>query len=117
MDFKEISKIDDLPKGSMKKIIVGGHEILLARVGDKYYAADNRCPHLGGDLSKGTIKGTIVTCPRHRAQFDLLDGHVIRWTDWSGLKLKLAKIVLPPRSLKIHEIKIEGNRILYRQTK
>jgi 3-phenylpropionate/trans-cinnamate dioxygenase ferredoxin subunit len=67
---------------------------------------------MGGDLSKGTLKGTIVTCPRHRAQFDLMDGHVIRWTDWSGLELKLAKLVIPPKPLKTHEVKIEEDKIL-----
>ncbi len=44
---------------------------LLARVGDKYYAADNRCPHMGGKLSPGKLEGTVVTCPRHGSQFDL----------------------------------------------
>ncbi|MCJ7444789.1 MAG: Rieske 2Fe-2S domain-containing protein [Methanotrichaceae archaeon] len=116
-DFIGILRTDELKNGTMKKIDVAGHKILVARVGERYYATDNSCPHMGGDLSKGTLKGTIVTCPRHHAQFDLTDGHVVRWTDWSGLKLKLAKIVKPPRPLKIHEITIDGDKILYRPSK
>jgi len=71
----EISKPNELEDGTMKEISVDGHEILLARVDDKHYAADNRCPHMGGKLSQGKLEGTVVTCPLHGSQFDLRDGH------------------------------------------
>ena len=32
---------------------------------------------MGGDLSKGTLEGNIVTCPRHHAKFDLTTGKVV----------------------------------------
>jgi 3-phenylpropionate/trans-cinnamate dioxygenase ferredoxin component len=111
-DFVEIGTKDELTDGNMKMATVEGHEILLARVGDDYYSTDNRCPHMGGNLSQGTLEGTIVTCPRHHSQFDLTDGHVIRWTDWTGIKLTLAKIFKSPRPLKTHDVKIDGEKIL-----
>jgi Ferredoxin subunits of nitrite reductase and ring-hydroxylating dioxygenases len=52
-EFRDVFGIRDLPEGSMKKSYIDGQEIFLARVGDRYYAADNRCPHMGGDLSQG----------------------------------------------------------------
>jgi len=63
--FVELGKIDQLEDGAMKKVLARGHEILLAKVADKYYAGDNRCPHMGGKLSQGKLEGTVVTCPRH----------------------------------------------------
>ncbi|HXZ95075.1 MAG TPA: Rieske 2Fe-2S domain-containing protein, partial [Dehalococcoidia bacterium] len=87
-------------------------EILLARVGDTFYAADNRCPHMGGSLSEGKLEKTIVTCPRHHSQFDLVDGHVVRWTDWSGIKLSLGKMVKSPRPVKTYKIKFEGGKVM-----
>lgn len=112
MSFVEIATTDELMNGTMKMATVDGHEILLARIGDNYYSADNRCPHMGGNLSMGKLNGTVVTCPRHHSQFDLTDGHVIRWTDWTGLKLTIGKALKSPRPLKMHEVKIEGNKIL-----
>ena len=112
MSFVEIATTDELADGTMKMANINGHEILLARVGDNYYSADNRCPHMGGNLSQGKLEGTVVTCPRHHSQFDLTDGHNIRWTDWTGLKLSLGKILKSPRPLKMHEVKIEGEKIL-----
>src|SRR5258708_6362252 len=38
------------------------------------FALDNRCPHMGFPLSKGTIKDGVLTCHWHHAQFDLRSG-------------------------------------------
>jgi 3-phenylpropionate/trans-cinnamate dioxygenase ferredoxin subunit len=108
----EVAKASELKDGSMKKAKIQGHEILLAKVGGKYYAVDNKCPHFGADLSEGKLEGTAIVCPRHRSKFDLRDGHVIQWTYWSGIKLNLAKVFRPPRALKTYSVKEEGDRIL-----
>jgi 3-phenylpropionate/trans-cinnamate dioxygenase ferredoxin component len=112
MSFVEIATTDELNDGNMKMTRVSGREILLARVGDNYYSADNRCPHMGGNLSTGKLEGIVLTCPNHHSQFDLTDGHVIRWTDWSGLKLSIGKLLKSPRPLKTYEVKIEEGKIL-----
>jgi len=91
-----------------------GRELMLARVDDVFYALDNRCPHLGGDLSRGVLQGTILTCPRHHSQFDIRDGHVLRWTDWTGLKLSAAKAFKSPRPARAYETKTEGGSVSVR---
>src|SRR4030042_4808995 len=100
----EAGKIGDLKDGEMKRILVQGKEILLARAAGKYFAAEHRCPHMGGHLSEGKLEGTVVTCPRHGSQFDLTDGHVVRWTNWSGFTLSLAKLIKPPRPLNTYKV-------------
>lgn len=103
---------DDLKTGEMKAVNVAGHEILLARVGDTYYAAENRCPHLGGKLAEGKLVGTVVTCPLHGSQFDLNDGKVIRWTNFTGFASKLGKMLKSPRPLVAYKVKVEGDSVL-----
>lgn len=112
MTFTHVARTGDLPDGQMKRVDLNGQPILLARVGDQYFATQNTCPHIGGDLSKGTLQGTIVTCPRHRSQFDLRDGRVLRWTDWSGLTLRVAKLFKSPRPLTVFEVRVEDGDIL-----
>ena len=68
-DFIEIARTGDLAVGMMKKVCVGSHELLLARTAGDFYCADNRCPHLNGDLSRGTLAGKVITCPDHFSQF------------------------------------------------
>ncbi len=112
MVFVEILKKDELNDGELKMVDIQWHELLITRSGNNYYVSDNRCPHMGGNLSMGKLEGTVITCPRHHSQFDLVDGHVIRWTDWTGLKLKAAKILKSPKNLKTYEVKIEEDRIM-----
>ncbi len=42
--------------------------------GDRIFAVDNRCPHMGFPLTKGTLKNGILTCHWHSWQFDATGG-------------------------------------------
>ena len=97
--------------GSKKKVTVEGKEILVARVGINYYAAANRCPHMGGDLSTGTLEGTVITCPRHGSQFELRDGKNLRWMKGSGALAAIGKALKSPRPLPTYKVKVEGDNI------
>ncbi len=111
-ELVEISKIDELKDGAMKAVSAAGREIILARAGDKYYAADNRCPHMGGELSEGKLEGSVVTCPRHGSQFDLSDGHVVRWLKKSGLLETVSKALKSPRPLVTYKVTVKDKTIL-----
>jgi 3-phenylpropionate/trans-cinnamate dioxygenase ferredoxin subunit len=65
-----------------------------------------------GYLLDGNLEGTIITCPHHHSQFDLRDGHVVRWTDWEGAKLGIGKLLRHARPLRTFAVKIEGENIL-----
>ncbi|MFC1909417.1 Rieske (2Fe-2S) protein [Chloroflexota bacterium] len=107
-----IAKTNDLSEGTMKKYQVEDTEILVARIEGRYYAAQNKCPHFGGDLSKGKLEGSIVTCPRHGSQFNVADGSVVRWLKGTGLISSIGKILKSPRKLITYNTKIEGEDIL-----
>ena len=38
------------------------------------HAVDNRCPHMGFPLHRGTVEDGILTCHWHHARFDLKSG-------------------------------------------
>ena len=108
----EVCDTSEFQNGAMKEVIVEGHEILIAKVKDKYYATDNRCPHMGGKLSRGKLEGTVVTCPRHGSQFELSDGSVVRWLKGSSLLSKIGKAIKSPRPLSKYNVKVVDNKIL-----
>ena len=110
--FVEVGRSGELAEGAMIEVVAEGRKILLARVGGRYYAADNRCPHMGGRLSDGKLEGLVVTCPRHGSQFDLRDGRVVRWLKASGLISTLSKALKSPRPLVTYSAKVEDDRIL-----
>ena len=107
-----ISNINDLTEGTMKKYQIQGTEILIARIEGIYYATQNKCPHFGGDLSKGKLEGTIVTCPRHGSQFNLTDGSVVRWLKGAGFISSIGKTLKSPQKLTTYNTKIEGQDIM-----
>lgn len=52
-------------------------DIVVVLVVDEVIAFKNRCPHTGYLMHEARIRGSIVTCLSHLAQFDLHDGHVV----------------------------------------
>lgn len=111
-EFIKLTTVASLADGGMKVASLDGHEMLVAHAGEEYFVADARCPHLGGHLAEGILEGTIVTCPRHHSQFDLRDGRVVRWTDWQGATLGVAKLLRHPRPLRTYAVKVEGDDLL-----
>ena len=58
------------------RLVIGlnGHTVCLLAEGDEVYAIDNRCPHMGFPLHRGTVSDGILTCHWHHARFDLCTG-------------------------------------------
>jgi nitrite reductase/ring-hydroxylating ferredoxin subunit len=77
LTFVKVAETSEILSGQMKAIRFGEKEILVANVSGSYYAMGNRCTHAGGDLSKGTLDGTTVTCLKHGAKFDITTGKVV----------------------------------------
>jgi nitrite reductase/ring-hydroxylating ferredoxin subunit len=55
-------------------VSLNGNTIVLFAEGDEVFAVDNRCPHMGFPLHRGTISDGILTCHWHHARFDLCTG-------------------------------------------
>jgi len=108
----EVSKTGELVKGAMKEVLIKEQEILLVRVGDNYYASDDRCPHMGGKLSRGRLDGAVVTCPRHGSQFDVIDGNVVQWLKRTGFFATLGKMLKSPRPIRTYPVKLDDDRIM-----
>jgi nitrite reductase/ring-hydroxylating ferredoxin subunit len=72
--FIEAAKVNEIPDGKMKHVEVDGKEVLIANVGNKFYAISDRCGHMNALLSMGNITGTTVTCPFHGSKFDVTTG-------------------------------------------
>jgi nitrite reductase/ring-hydroxylating ferredoxin subunit len=83
MSFVPVALLADLPSGSTKLVEVDGRDVLLVNCNGQVYALDNRCPHQGGPLNKGTLDGDTLICPWHGWRWDASTGRA-RWptVDW-----------------------------------
>jgi len=64
----------DIRAAGCLTVQVEGHTLALFSSGEQVYAVDNRCPHMGFPLQRGTLKDGILTCHWHHARFDLASG-------------------------------------------
>ena len=73
-DFIRAATLEELKAAGM--IVVRGARCPLLVVYDhgKVFALDNRCPHLGFPLHRGSVEDGILTCHWHHARFDLTSG-------------------------------------------
>jgi len=56
-------------------VVHGGHRpILVVYDRGRVFALDNRCPHMGFPLDRGSVDDGILTCHWHHARFDLESG-------------------------------------------
>jgi nitrite reductase/ring-hydroxylating ferredoxin subunit len=72
----------ELPNGASRSLTLEGNVIALINSGGRIFAVDNRCPHMGFPLDRGTVKDCILTCHWHHARFDLATGGTFdQWAD------------------------------------
>jgi nitrite reductase/ring-hydroxylating ferredoxin subunit len=80
--FVRAASLAAIPEGSRVTVTLDGHVIVLFHTPDGIFAVDNRCPHMGFPLDRGTVKDCILTCHWHHARFDLHSGGAFDpWAD------------------------------------
>ena len=73
-DFVFAGTLDEL-KAEGRRLVRGAHPpILVVYDRGQVFALDNRCPHMGFPLHKGTVDDGILTCHWHHARFDVASG-------------------------------------------
>ena len=62
-------------KAKGRLVVHGAHRpILVVYDRGRVFALDNRCPHMGFPLDRGSVEDGILTCHWHHARFDLESG-------------------------------------------
>jgi nitrite reductase/ring-hydroxylating ferredoxin subunit len=105
MVFEKVAETPEISPGQIKQVKFGADDVLLANVNGSFYAIGNVCTHQGGNLSKGKLEGNIITCPRHKAKFDVTNGKVVAPPKIPFMHPKINNAVSYP-------VKVEGNAIL-----
>jgi nitrite reductase/ring-hydroxylating ferredoxin subunit len=68
------AQLDDVRAAGRTSVRVAGHSLALFFHEGRVHALDNRCPHMGFPLHRGTLQNGILTCHWHHARFDLESG-------------------------------------------
>ena len=69
-----VAAASDCPPGTSIERVAGDRMVAIANVAGTLHAIDGLCPHQGGPLGTGVLCGTVLTCPWHGWQFDVVTG-------------------------------------------
>src|SRR5689334_9082172 len=73
-NFVRVGRLEEL-KARGRVVVRGPHRpILVVYDRGRVFAFDNRCPHMGFPLERGSVDDGILTCQWHHARFDLASG-------------------------------------------
>lgn len=74
MRWVEAARVEDVPRGGGRAVVVGERAIALFEVGGAIHAIEDRCPHQFAPLSTGRLCGSVVECALHGWKIDVTTG-------------------------------------------
>ena len=78
----DVGSLAELRATGCLTIKVGSQPICVFLSDGEAFALDDRCPHMGFPLHRGTVESGLVTCHWHNARFDLRSGGTLDpWAD------------------------------------
>ena len=98
LKYVKVARVGDIPPGTTKRMSPQrGEHVLVCNVDGTIYAIRDACTHDGGILGFGDLDGSLIDCPRHGAQFDVITGQA----------------VVPPAVTPVHvyPVRIQGEEI------
>jgi nitrite reductase/ring-hydroxylating ferredoxin subunit len=97
MERIHVGKSLDLRDGESKMVRAGKKEILVVKQGDRFYAIDGWCSHMGASLEQGQVRDGTIRCRVHGAVFDLETGKVLQ--------------NLHAKDMRVYPVKVEGGEV------
>jgi nitrite reductase (NADH) small subunit len=72
--WRVVARVGEVKPNDVIGVAVDGVEMVLGRDGDRYFAAQRRCVHRGGDLAEGIVSRGHLICPQHAWRFSTATG-------------------------------------------
>ena len=95
-DLVKVASLDDLRPGRILGVKVGDEEIALYNVDGRIYATRDVCTHQYFPLSKGELRGRVVTCALHQWRYDVTTG---------------ANVERPEIHVRRYEVRVDGRDV------
>jgi nitrite reductase (NADH) small subunit len=73
-DFVKVCPVDDVPEDTALAVELDGRPVAIFKVGDRFYAIEDLCPHQGASYEGGSLEDEIVTCPMHGWRMNVVTG-------------------------------------------
>ena len=95
-EFVRVAGTADVKPGRGIVAEVEGKTLAIFNVDGTYHAIDNTCVHRGGPLGEGEMEGSVVTCPWHGWQYNVVTGVCVN---------------NPSARVEVYQVKVEGDEV------
>lgn len=115
MSFQKIAHESDFEKTNINKYDFAQLEITIVNYNNRYYAFEDRCPHMNSPLHLGELMDDHIICPLHKAQFNIISGkkeHDPRIPIPKFIKMGNLMHNIKTHDLKTFHVKVEKGEIL-----
>ncbi len=72
--FVKAGSVSKLPAGAVMEASIAGRTYAICNSGGSIHAVDGICPHAGGPLGHGALRGHMLVCPWHAWEYDCRTG-------------------------------------------
>ena len=79
--WRQIGPVAGFEGGGARVVEVDDRKLAVGRVGDRYFAVDNTCPHARASLAAGEMRGQTIVCPLHGWDFNVFTGKCFRFSE------------------------------------
>jgi nitrite reductase (NADH) small subunit/3-phenylpropionate/trans-cinnamate dioxygenase ferredoxin subunit len=98
-EFTKVGVVSQFREGRGRTVQIGERTLAIFRRGDRIFAMDDECPHMGASLALGRLVEDHVECEWHHWRFDLSTGQNA-YKEWARVA--------------IHEVRVRGDDVLVR---
>lgn len=72
--FEVVGRVEEWADGQAREVKVHKKPMTVVRIGERFFALNSICPHMGGPMSCGTVSQGKIQCPWHDWAFDIETG-------------------------------------------
>jgi nitrite reductase/ring-hydroxylating ferredoxin subunit len=98
-EYVKVASLDDVPPGRMIAARVGDEDVAIYNVDGRIHATRDVCTHQHFPLTKGELRGRVITCALHQWRYDVTTG---------------ANLERPEIHVRRYEVRVDGRDILVR---
>jgi len=98
--YTDVGPVERFRERFGRVVVVEGREVAVFRRGDRFWAVQDACPHMGASLAGGRLDGDAVVCHWHHWRFDLTSGRSDQ-REWAcaavyGVRVENGRLLLAP---------------------
>jgi len=99
MRYYTLEKRINLYDGYRKVFKIDQHHLMLLQIEGERYLVESFCPHRAFPLSTSDVFGLKLVCPKHRYEFEIATGELVKCTDEPCRNLKVYPLVEEDREV------------------